>query len=272
MGCAFAALIVLAAIGASTLVSLFFRAPQRSLVIATTALAIALALIAGFVFAIRRVSNVFREQDRLRRQLMADVAHELRTPLTILQGRIEGLIDGVYPLDEAHLTALLDETRHLSRLIEDLRSLANAEAGALELRKEMVEPAELIRDVASSFGPSIVVDAPDDLPPIDMDPIRIREVLLNLLSNAVRYTPDGVVSIEARMQSRQLVMRVTDTGSGIPAEELPRIFNRFHKGRDSRGSGLGLAIAHTLVRAHGGEIRVDSVVGKGTTVTVSLPV
>ncbi len=272
MGCAFAALIVLAVIGASMLVSMFFRAPQQTVVIAATALAIAVALITGFAFAIRRVSNVFRQQDRLRRQLMADVAHELRTPLAILQGRIEGLIDGVYPPDEARLTALLDETRHLSRLIDDLRTLANAEAGALELRKEMVEPAELIRDAASSFSSSIVVDAPDDLPPVEMDPVRIREVLLNLLSNAARYTPDGgAISIQAALQSKRLVIRVTDTGSGIPAEELPRIFERFHKGRDSRGSGLGLAIARTLVRAHGGEIQVDSIVGKGTTVTVSLP-
>ena len=272
MGCAFAALIVLAAIGASTLVSLFFRAPQRSLVIGTVALAIAAALIAGFAFAIRRVSSVFREQDRVRRQLMADVAHELRTPLAILQGRIEGLIDGVYPRDEARLAELLTETQYLSRLVEDLRTLANAEAGALELRKEMVEPAELIRDTAASFERPIEVNAPDELPLINIDPVRIREVLLNLLTNAVRHTPaEGTISIQAEMQPKRLIIRVSDTGTGIPPDELPGIFERFQKGRDSHGSGLGLSIARNLTLAHGGEIHAESVAGRGTTVTVSLP-
>ena len=272
MGCAFAALIVLATIGASTLVSMFFRAPQRTVVMAAIAIAVAVALIAGFALSIRRVSGVFREQDRLRRQLMADVAHELRTPLTVLQGRIEGLLDGVYPRDETRLEQLLEETRHLTRLVEDLRTLANAEAGALDLRKEMVDPEELIRDAAGSFDRPIEVHVPDELPSIDVDPVRIREILLNLLSNAIRHTPpDRTVAIQAEMRPKQLIIRVTDAGSGISPEELSRIFERFHKGRDSHGSGLGLAIARTLVLAHSGDIHVESAVGKGTTVTVSLP-
>lgn len=272
MGCAFAALIVLTAVGASTLVSLLFRSPERSPAIVALAVAVTFTLIAGFAFAIRRVAGVFREQDRLRRQLMADVAHELRTPLAILQGRIEGLIDGVYPRDDARLGDLLDETRHLSRLVEDLRTLANAEAGALDLRKELVDPEELIRDAAASFGSSVAVEVPDDLPLIGIDPVRIREVLLNLLANAVRHTPNGgAVTIRAAREPRRLIIRVVDSGSGIPPEDLPRIFERFQKGRDSRGSGLGLAIARNLVLAHGGEIHLESAVGRGTTVTISLP-
>lgn len=272
MGCAFAAMMILAAIGASTLVSLVSRAPQRAVSLLAVAAIVAAALIVAFVFVIRRVTRFFREQDRLRRQLMADVAHELRTPLAILQGRIEGLLDGVYARDDARLGELLDETRHLSRLVEDLRTLANAEAGALDLRKEPVDVAELIRDVAASFERPIDVDAPDDLPLLELDPMRVREVLLNLLSNADRHTPaDGTISIRAEALPRRIEIRVSDTGSGIAPEDLPRIFDRFQKGRNSRGSGLGLAIARDLVRAHDGEIHVESEQGKGTTVTVSFP-
>jgi len=272
MGCAFAALVVFAAIGATTLVSMFFRAPRSAALIAAIAFGVGAVLVIGFALAIRRVSRVFGEQDRLRRQLMADVAHELRTPLAILQGRVEGLIDGVYPPDAARLGELLDETRHLSRLVEDLGTLASAEAGALDLRKELVDPAELIHEAAASIAPTIEVRIAGELPLMEIDPVRIREVLLNLLSNAVRHTPaGGAVSIAAAAEGRRLVIRVTDSGSGIPADELPRIFTRFQKGRDSPGSGLGLPIAQKLVQAHGGEIRVESAVGKGTTATVWLP-
>ena len=272
LGCAFAAMMVFSAIGASTLVAMLTRAPQRAMPIVMVAASVSTGFAVLFAFLIRRAGGYFRHQDRLRRQLMADVAHELRTPLAILQGRIEGLIDGVYPRDDARLNELLAETQHLSRLVEDLRTLANAEAGALDLRKERVDLAELIRDAASSFEAPIVVDAPEELPLIEVDPMRIREVLLNLLSNAMRHTPaGGTISIHAEAQPRQILIRVTDTGSGIPADELPRIFDRFHKGRESHGSGLGLAIARDLVTAHGGTIRAESEVGRGTRVTVTLP-
>jgi signal transduction histidine kinase len=272
MGCAFAALIVLAAVGASTLVSLLGRSPHRALPLSAVALALIVALGLAFRRAIRRVAGVFAEQDRLRRQLMADVAHELRTPLAILQGRIEGLLDGVYPRDDTHLTELLDETRHLSRLVEDLGTLAHAEAGALELRKERVDLGDLIRDVAASLPRPIVVEVPAELPAIEADPVRIRQVLLNLLANAMHHTPeDGFISVEAQTKSQQIVIRVRDTGSGIAPEDLPRLFERFQKGSNSGGSGLGLAIARKLVLAHGGDIGIESVVGEGTVVTVSLP-
>jgi signal transduction histidine kinase len=249
--------------GAIALLSMLFHA--RTLAIVPIA---AVALLIGFVLAFRRASSIFRAQDRQRRQLMADVAHELRTPLSILQGRIEGLIDGVYSRDDAQLSGLHEQTKHLSRLVEDLRTLANAEAGALDLQKELIDPADLIRDAAGAFDPKIEVDVPEEMPLIEVDPVRIREVLLNLLSNAVRY---GHTTIRAEMEVRRVIIQVIDDGPGIPPEELPRIFDRFHKGPDSRGSGLGLSIARTLVTAHGGTIVVASTVGKGTTVTVSLP-
>jgi two-component system sensor histidine kinase BaeS len=273
MGCAFAALIVLAAIGASTLVSLLGRSPQqRMLPLSVVAIALILVLAMAFRRALRPVAGAFAEQDRLRRQLMADVAHELRTPLSILQGRIEGLLDGVYPRDEAHLTELLDETRHLSRLVEDLGTLAHAEAGALELRKEPVDLGDLLRDVAATLPRPIAVEVPADLPALEADPVRIRQVLLNLLANAMHHTPpEGAISVKVEAQPQRILIRVRDSGSGIAPEDLPRLFERFQKGSDSRGSGLGLPIARKLVLAHGGDIGVESVVGEGTEVTVSLP-
>lgn len=273
MGCAFAALIVLASVGASTLVSLLGRSPQqRVLPLSVVAIALILVLAAAFRRALRPVARAFAEQDRLRRQLMADVAHELRTPLSILQGRIEGLLDGVYPRDDTHLAELLDETRHLARLVEDLGTLAHAEAGALELRKEIVDLGDLIRDVATALPRPIVVEVPADLPALEVDPVRIRQVLLNLLANALRHTPaEGVISVEVQAQPQRMLIRVRDTGSGIAPEELPRLFERFQKGSDSRGSGLGLAIARKLVLAHGGDIGIESAPGQGTEVTVSLP-
>jgi len=274
MGCIFAGLILFAAIGATALVSLLLREPERVLPIAGTSAVVLFALIAGFTAAFRRVGTAFAEQMRLRRQLMADVAHELRTPVAILQGRIEGMLDGVYDRDDARLAELLEETRHLGRLVEDVGTIANAEAGALDLKKERIDLAELIRDAAESVpGTTSPIEVHvDPLSPITVDPLRIREVLLNLLSNALRHTPPGgVVAIRASRQPKQVTIRVTDTGSGIAPEELPRIFERFHKGSDSRGSGLGLAISRDLVRAHGGDIRVESLLGRGTTVEVTLP-
>lgn len=272
MGCAFAALMVLAALGASTLVSLLWRSPHQVSGIA----AVAIALIFAFALAFRkifgRVAGAFAEQNRLRRQLMADVAHELRTPLAILQGRIEGMLDGVYPRDEARFAELLDETRHLSRLVDDLGTLAHAEAGALELIKEPVDLGDLVRDVAAAQPRPIVVEVPAELPAIEADPVRIRQVLLNLLANAVRHTPaEGIVSIGIEAQPQRLLIRVRDSGEGIAPEDLPRVFERFQKGSGSRGSGLGLPIARKLVLAHGGDVGIESTPGRGTEVTVSLP-
>jgi signal transduction histidine kinase len=218
-------------------------------------------------------------QEQQRRHLMADIAHELRTPLSVIQGRLEGFLDGVYPRDDARVGEVLEETRLLARLVEDLRTLANAESGALALHKEPTDVAALAHDVINAFSAdvhdrhvSLSVDAPADLPPVVVDPLRIREVLTNVVSNALHHTPaGGRISIAARVDDARIIVSVRDTGSGIAPEDLPKIFDRFHKAATSHGSGLGLTIARNLVQAHGGEIRAESAVGEGTTITITLP-
>jgi signal transduction histidine kinase len=229
--------------------------------------------------AFNSMTSRLEVQDRQRRDLMADVAHELRTPLAVLQGRLEGMLDGIYPRDEGQLAAVLQETRMLSRLVEDLRTLAHTESGTLALQKESTDLAVLINDTTGSFAGEaaerhvqLEVNAPASLPLVDLDPVRIREVLTNLVSNALRHTPaSGRLSVTASAQASTVAIAVSDTGSGISADDLPRIFDRFYKGHSSRGSGLGLTIARNLVAAHGGEIHADSVEGKGTTITFALP-
>jgi len=214
-----------------------------------------------------------------RRNLLADVTHELRTPLTVVQGNLEGLLDGVYPRDDAHLAPILEETRVLSRLVDDLRMLALAESGALKLQKEPTDLAVLLSETAASFraqadaaGVTLSVDVPSDLPLLDLDPERMRQVLSNLIANALRYTPPGgTIGVRARGGDPLVTVSVSDTGAGIPADDLPHVFDRFYKSGDSRGTGLGLAIAKNLVAAHGGEIAAQSAPGRGTTLQFTLP-
>ncbi len=233
--------------------------------------------------ALARSFNTMTERlqnaDRLRRNVMADVAHELRTPLSVLQGRLEGLIDGIYPRDDRQLVELLEETRVLSRLIEDLRTLALSDAGALPLRKEPTDLVDLVRDVVASMTPeadrnsvTLTVTSSLQTPMVDLDSVRIREVLTNLLSNAVRHSAAGKsVAISVRETNRVAAVAVRDTGDGMSPGEVARVFDRFYKGAGSRGSGLGLAIAKSIVTAHGGEIAVSSEPGKGTTLEFTLP-
>ena len=230
--------------------------------------------------AFNAMTERLQRHDRLRRDLMADIAHELRTPLTVIHGRLEGLLDGVYPRDDRHLGEILEETRVLSRLIDDLRTLALSESGGLKLQKEPTDAAALARDVIRGFTPDadtagvrLRVETAGGVAPIDLDPVRIRQVLANLLSNALRYTPSGgsVTLRVAAAPGGGIEVAVADTGSGMTAEEVARAFDRFHKGGQSRGSGLGLAIARGLVSAHGGEMRLTSEPGRGTTVQFSIP-
>jgi len=216
-----------------------------------------------------------------RRDLLADVTHELRTPVAVIQGNLEGVLDGVYPADSDHLGPVVEEVRQLSHLIDDLRTLSLSESGALELHREPTDLAVLAGEVAASFRPQadalkveLVVNAPVELPLADVDPIRIREVLVNLVANALRHTPGGGrVTVDARLEPdrRRLKLTVEDSGAGIPAEQLPHIFDRFYKSKDSSGSGLGLTIARHLVQAHGGEIGAESAPGGGTTLRFTLP-
>jgi len=238
--------------------------------------------------AFNGMTSKLQAQDLQRRRLMADIAHELRTPLAVLEGRLEGMLDGVYPRDEAQITAVLQETRMLTRLVDDLRTLAHTESGTFTLQKEPTDIGILINDAATAFsaaaaerGIALEVDAAPELPLVDVDPLRIREVLTNLISNAMRHTPaGGRVSVTASPASsvgsgfsrtNAIVVKVSDTGSGIAAADLPKIFDRFYKGQTSGGSGLGLTIARNLVAEHGGEIRADSVEEKGTEMTFTLP-
>jgi two-component system sensor histidine kinase BaeS len=220
------------------------------------------------------------ETDELqRRSLLADVSHELRTPLAVLRGELEAMIDGVHSIDEAHLSAAVDQIAMVTKLVEDLRTLALAEAGALALQKEQTDLSVLTNDVAYSFeglaattGVRLEVRMPDDLPLVDLDPLRIQQVIGNLVANALRYAPRGsVVSIVGEARPGTVAVSVADSGPGIPPEMLPHVFERFAKAEDSRGSGLGLAIARQLVEAHGGSIRAVSAVGAGTTMVFELP-
>jgi len=235
------------------------------------------------VRAMARSFNTMTERlkshDRLRRDLMADVAHELRTPLTVIQGKLEGLIDGVYPRDAEQLQQVLDETKVLSRLIEDLRTVALSESGALKLQREPTDLSALATDAASAFagdaaarGVTLSVDAPHNLATIDVDPVRIREVIANLVSNALRHTAaGGTVTVQVSGAREAMTVQVRDTGSGMSPDDLAHAFDRFYKGASSRGSGLGLTIAKNLVTAHGGEIRAASEPGRGTTIMFTLP-
>jgi signal transduction histidine kinase len=220
-----------------------------------------------------------------RRRLLADVSHELRTPLSVIQGNLEALMDGVYPADDAHLGPILEETRVIGRLIEDLRTVSLAEAGTLALHRESTDVAVLIAEVAQSFRPradaagaSIRLELADELPLADLDPIRLREVISNLVDNALRYTnAGGRLTISARKAATPagsypgLEIAVADNGPGISAELLPTVFDRFAKSAESRGSGLGLAIARAIVEAHGGTIAASSAPGSGTTIRLVLP-
>lgn len=214
-----------------------------------------------------------------RKRLLADVTHELRTPLTVIQGNLEGVLDGVYPRDDAHLLPILDETRVMSRLIDDLRTLSLAEAGVLKLQRENVHIGGLIEDVIVSFtapatraGVRLLTNVTGALPQLDVDATRIREVLANLVSNALRHTQDGgEIRVSAAPVEDAVQILVKDTGSGIAPADLPHIFDRFYKAADSGGSGLGLAIAKGLVEAHGGHIEAESVLGSGTEIRFTLP-
>jgi signal transduction histidine kinase len=233
-----------------------------------------------------RMTGELERAEQQRQNLTADVAHELRTPLHIIQGNLEGMADGVYEPNESHLEATLEETRLLARLVEDLQTLSLAEAGQLALNEEPVNVAELLADVGTSFSGqaeaaevTLAVSPEDDAAGLTVwaDYGRLDQVLGNLMANALRYTPPGgTISLQAANRSEKVVITVADTGEGIPADELPYIFDRFWRGDRSRphgggSSGLGLAIAQQLVRAHHGRIDVTSETGLGTTFTVALP-
>jgi signal transduction histidine kinase len=243
-----------------------------------------------FTRSFNRMAQALEISDRQRRELLADVAHELRTPLTVIQGNLEGLRDGVYKATPEHLEMVLDETQKLSRLVDDLRLLTLAEAGQLPLDLQVLDVPQLLADVRDAFacqareaGLHLALDMPASLPPLVADPQRLGQVLGNLVANALRHTPPGGhVTLGATLPPdgdapHAVRLWVADTGQGIPAADLPRIFDRFWRGDPARsheagtGSGLGLAIAKSLIEAHGGRIWAESQVEQGTIVSCVLP-
>ncbi len=233
----------------------------------------------------RRLADSFNEMTRRlqlneeqRRALLADVAHELRTPLSVVRGNVEGMLDGVIPRDDERLASLLAATQRMTRLLEDLRTLSTARAGVLHLHREPTDPRRLVDDVVRAFasladerGVSLSAQV-DGAPELDADPMRLRQVLDNLVANAVRYTPQGgSVVVRSWRAGNDVLFAVADTGRGIASDELAHLFERFSKSADSKGSGLGLAIARSLVESHGGAIAAQSEPGRGTVITFRIP-
>ena len=219
-----------------------------------------------------------------RKNLIAEVSHELRTPLTVVQGNLQAILDGVYPLEMAQVTGLYEETRLLTRLVDDLHDLALADAGQLRLERSAIDMGEIARGAVAQFGPvaeaggvSLRLSLPEERSAVVGDSDRLAQVLRNLLSNALRHTPaGGEVAVVVRVTGDRVQLVVRDTGSGISPADLPHVFDRFYRGDRSRsrqggGAGLGLAIARQLVRAHAGELTVESSPGTGTTFTMTLP-
>ncbi len=215
--------------------------------------------------------------------MTADIAHDLRTPLSVILGYTEALADDKLQGTPEMYGVMHEEARHLQHLIDDLRTLSLADAGELSLERKPTSPLELLQRVAATHAASaaeiqvsVSLQADADLPDIDVDPDRMVQVLNNLMSNALRFTPEGgTIALGAKTDGRQVYLTVQDDGTGIAPDDLPNIFARFYRGDEVRNveegeSGLGLAISKSLVEAHGGKISVKSQLGTGTTFTIAL--
>jgi len=235
--------------------------------------------------AFNTMASNLQQSEQVRRDMTADIAHELRTPLAVMRGNLEALLDGVYPFDAEHLNPVLNQVTLLTRLVEDLRTLALAEARQLPLNKRPVDLAVLLQSVLTSFEAqaaaqqvALHTELAANFPPVDLDPDRIQQTVGILISNALRYTPpQGSISVATKTDRASVTIEVADTGGGIAPEDLPHVFDRFYRAdksraRESGGSGLGLAIAKSLVEAHGGSITVHSEAGRGTQFDVRLPI
>jgi signal transduction histidine kinase len=234
--------------------------------------------------AFNTMASDLQQAEQLRANLMADVSHELRTPLTALEGNLRAALDRVYALDEAEIADLYSQTRHLIRLVNDLRELALADAHQLPLRLEPTDLATLVDETLRVFAPLAeeqgvqLTQNLDPLPVVNVDALRIRQVVHNLLANALRYTPDGGrVTVSGRVDREMVILSVEDTGIGLEADQLAHVFDRFYRGdvsrsRDMGGTGLGLAIVKAIVESHGGRMRSESAgMGQGATFSFALP-
>ena len=231
----------------------------------------------------RMTAQVQRHRETLQ-NFLADVSHELRTPLTSIRGFTEALRDGIVAEEERRqrtLEIIDDEARRMLRLVEDLLDLSKIQAGQLPLRREPVDPAEILTHVAEVFaqraqdaGLTLETVIGEALPTIPCDFYRLVQVLANLVDNAIQHTARGGITLRAAAASQGVTLSVEDTGEGIPAEALPRLFDRFYRSArtgPARGSGLGLAIAREIVLAHGGEISAESTMGRGTRFRITMP-
>ncbi|MGE5571621.1 MAG: ATP-binding protein [Bacteroidota bacterium] len=239
--------------------------------------------------AFNLMQDSLKASEEVRHKLMADVAHELRTPLAVLRGNLESLQEGVAEPTPEMFVSLHDEVIRLSRIVQDLLNLGQMESGGFPLHLVPTCIGDVVTRVASVFGPEadsrairLETTADPDLPQVQADPDRIAQVLVNLLANAMRHTPDGgAVTVSARRQGHDeggwVAVSVRDTGPGIAEKDIPHVFDRFYRTDEARdraagGAGLGLAIAKGIVEAHGGRIWADSAPGQGATFTFTLPV
>lgn len=230
-----------------------------------------------------QMSTNLARANQLRRQMTADIAHDLRTPTSVILGYTEALSDGKLQGTPEMYRVMHEEAQHLNHLIDDLRTLSLADAGELPLLKQAIVPQILLERTAAAHSiqannqeTTLLIVPTADLPAIHVDPDRMAQVLGNLVSNALRHTPPGgEIMLSAAQHNGNVLLKVSDTGSGIAPADLPHIFNRFYRGDQSRthngASGLGLAIARSIVETHGGTIAAASILGRGTTFTITLP-
>jgi signal transduction histidine kinase len=234
--------------------------------------------------AFNQMSSDLAQALRSRRRMTADIAHDLRNPLTVIGGYIESMREGVLKPTLGRLEAIQNEVRHLERLVDDLRTLSQAEAGELSLNRESIEPLALLdrtvrsyRPLADKQGITLRSQAEARLPEIHVDPDRLAQVLENLITNSLRYTsPRGEILLGAWRDADSVILTVTDNGKGIAPDALPHVFDRFYRADSARTradeSGLGLAIGKSIIEAHGGTIDAESSQGAGTTITIRLPI
>jgi signal transduction histidine kinase len=240
--------------------------------------------IMDLAMAFNKMSSDLKQAEMLRTSLMADVSHELRTPLTVLEGNLRAALDKVVPLDDSEVASLYEQTRHLIRLVNDLRELSLAESGHLRLEKMPTDLQALIAETIQAVEPLAVENGVtlagkvSQLPEVNVDPFRIRQVFFNLLSNALRHTPrGGNIIVTGEMINKEVVLSVQDDGEGLEPEQLPAVFDRFYRADKSRsrqtgGTGLGLAIVKAIVEMHGGQVEAQSAgKGKGSRFSVRLP-
>jgi len=241
--------------------------------------------VANVAHAFNDMADSLQKAELLRRNLVADVAHELRTPLSVMQGTLTAQLDGVFPLDLSETAKLYDETRLLSRLVDDLRELAQAEAGQLQLNIGVIDVKRVITTTVNAFNGvaserqvTLHEEAADPLPLVKADAERVAQVLRVLLSNALRHTPaNGTITTTATSLASSVEVSVRDTGEGMTSDEVPYVFDRFWRGDKSRAretgsSGLGLAIARQIIEAQGGSIGVESAIGQGSRFWFRLPI